>query len=451
LNQRDLLRIVFSNLNRMRARVALTAIGVIIGTAAVIVLISLGIGLQANTASLFEMEDLTVINVNTYGGDPFEAVPAGRSQSRKQPKLDDDALRAIRALPHVVVVTPQQGIQSFAEIKLGRKVGSTYIQGILPEAADAMGWEMQSGTTRLARGQILISPKAFENEDSFMMMRSFGGGMAVEARGTGGTTAGREATTPTNLLGKTVTLVLTKWDDQQNEITRVERLRVAGVFVEGNRFNWQSYIPLSQVEELNRWSSGERRNPREGYQEVIVKVDDPENVIKTQEAIEAMDFGTSSQQQFVQELNRSFLVVQGVLGGVGAIALLVAAFGIANTMTMAIYERTKEIGVMKAIGATNNDVLGIFLAEAGTIGLIGGVFGVGIGWTIGKVIQIFAEAQFLGDPNRPLDQAPPSVVVTPWWLIVFAISFAALVGVISGIYPALRAASMKPLRALRTE
>lgn len=135
----------------------------------------------------------------------------------------------------------------------------------------------------------------------------------------------------------------------------------------------------------------------------------------------------------------------------GAIALLVAAFGIANTMTMAIYERTKEIGIMKAIGATNNDVLRIFLSEAGAIGFTGGVFGVGIGWAIGQVIQLVVANMVLGSADRPPGEPVPSIVVTPVWLMGFTLVFATLVGVVSGIYPALRAAGMKPLRALRTE
>ncbi len=448
MSQRDLLRLVLANLNRMRARVALTAIGVIIGTAAIIVLISLGVGLQTSTQSLFEMGDLTLIDVNAFGSfGGFRAASVEDSSSRdKQNVLGDEALRDIRALPHVVVVTPQQGLQGFGELKLGRKTGSSFIQGILPEAVEAMDWELESGTPRLARGQIILGPKAFDEGGGMFMM---GPGMAMRAEGPGGSAGGSSDTSP-DLQGRSLTLTLTKYDDENNEITRNERLRVAGVFAEGNH-NYDAYMPLSQVEELNRWFTGRRRTSADGYDRVTVKVDDPDNVLAAQREIEALGFGTSSQQQFLRELNRSFLVIQGVLGGVGAIALLVAAFGIANTMTMAIYERTKEIGVMKAIGATNNDVLRVFLSEAGAIGLIGGVLGAAIGWGVGKLINLVVQTWLMSSANGPPDSPPSDVVVTPLWLIAFALVFATLVGVISGIYPALRAANMKPLRALRTE
>ena len=141
-----------------------------------------------------------------------------------------------------------------------------------------------------------------------------------------------------------------------------------------------------------------------------------------------------------------------MLGGVGAIALLVAAFGIANTMTMAIYERTKEIGIMKAIGANNNDVLQIFLTEAAAIGFAGGVFGVAIGWGLGFGIDLFVRYRLMaGQAAATPDEPMARIVVTPLWLMAFALIFATLIGLISGTYPALRAASMKPLRALRTD
>lgn len=447
MSQRDLLRLVLANLNRMRARVALTAIGVIIGTAAIIVLISLGVGLQASTQSLFEMGDLTLIDVNAFGsfGGFRSASTESSGSSEKQRTLNDDALRDIRALPNVVVVTPQQGLQGMGELKLGRKTGSSFIQGILPEAVDSMDWELTSGTPRLARGQIILGPKAFDEGGGFMMAMG-PGGMSVRS---GGPNAGKVEVSP-DLQGRSLTLTLTKYDDDNNEITRSERLRVAGVFEEGNH-NYDAYMPLGQVEEYNRWFSGKRRSATEGYDRVVVKVDDPDNVLDAQKAIEALGFSSSSQQQFLKELNQSFMVIQGVLGGVGAIALLVAAFGIANTMTMAIYERTKEIGVMKAIGATNNDVLRVFLSEAGAIGFLGGILGVSIGWVMGKVINVVAQTWLMSGASSPPDTPPSAVVVTPLWLIAFALVFATLIGVLSGIYPALRAANMKPLRALRTE
>jgi putative ABC transport system permease protein len=136
---------------------------------------------------------------------------------------------------------------------------------------------------------------------------------------------------------------------------------------------------------------------------------------------------------------------------VGAIALLVAAIGIANTMAMAILERTREIGVMKAIGATNRDVLSVFLGEAAGIGFLGGLGGVLVGWSAGQVINVFALAYLAGQAAQTGGPPPTTAVYTPPWLPIFALVFATLIGLISGLYPALRAATLVPVTALKYE
>jgi putative ABC transport system permease protein len=252
-------------------------------------------------------------------------------------------------------------------------------------------------------------------------------------------------------VGRSITLRLLKFDEEGKEISRSERMRVVGVLASDNESR-SVYVSLQQADDFNRWFTGKRRNPRDGFMEAQVKVEDRASVSGVQAELDGMGFNTFSAQQILEGVGRVFLIMQAVLGGVGAIALLVAAFGIANTMTMAIYERTKEIGIMKAIGATNNDVLQVFLAEAAAIGLFGGVVGVSTGWGVGKLIDLFIRTQLLGGQGgAPPETPPPSIVVTPLWLMAFALAFATLVGLISGIYPALRAANMKPLRALRTD
>ncbi|MCA9986361.1 MAG: FtsX-like permease family protein, partial [Anaerolineales bacterium] len=156
-------------------------------------------------------------------------------------------------------------------------------------------------------------------------------------------------------------------------------------------------------------------------------------------------------QSFVQGINGFYTVLQIIFGGVGAIALLVAAIGIANTMTMAILERTREIGLMKAIGATNQHVLAVFLGESAGIGFLGGLGGVTLGWALGQVANVFVMAYLAGQSVETGAPPPAVAVATPAWLPVFALIFATFVGLLSGLYPALSAATLSPIRALKYE
>lgn len=442
MSQRDLLRLVLSNLNRMRARVALTAIGVIIGTVAVVLLISMGVGLQETARSSLDegFGDLTLVQVRA--GDAFGG-PQTLGGEEPEVPLDREAIEALAALEHVSAATPVEGLRG-GRLEYGRQEAFAQIRGVDPAAAESLGWELASGRPLLGRGQVVIGPKVFGGEGGFLSVGP--GGAVTESRVERG-----EADEAIDMQNRTITLELSKFDDDNDEITRHERLRVAGVFEESNGENdFSVFMALEDVEDMNRWLSGERRERNPTYDLVQLKVDSGENVSAVQEEVEALGFSAFSFLSVLEGINQFFLIVQLVLGGVGAVALVVAAIGIANTMTMAIYERTREIGIMKALGATNRDVLRIFLAEAGAIGLLGGAIGVALGWGIGFVLDFFVRGQLISSGNAD-PESTLRIVSTPLWLIGFALAFAALVGLISGAYPALRAASMKPLRALRTE
>jgi putative ABC transport system permease protein len=202
----------------------------------------------------------------------------------------------------------------------------------------------------------------------------------------------------------------------------------------------------------NEWSLGKRINrSREGYDMVTVKVDSVDNVLGVADQIDGLGFMPITPQETVQGISNFYLIVQIIFGGVGAVALLVAAIGIANTMTMAILERTREIGLMKAIGATNRDVLSIFLGEAAGIGFVGGLGGVGLGLLIGEAINVLTLPYLAAQAAQMGGLPPQAVVFTPAWLPLFAIAFATLIGLASGLYPALRAATIVPVLALKYE
>jgi ABC-type antimicrobial peptide transport system permease subunit len=140
-------------------------------------------------------------------------------------------------------------------------------------------------------------------------------------------------------------------------------------------------------------------------------------------------------------------LLQALLGSVGALALLVAALGVANTMMMAIYERTREIGVLKALGASAGEIRRLFTVEAGMIGLIGGFFGLIIGTLLGRLVDWIAHRYLISEGVTGVGL----LSVVPWWLALGALIFAALIGIVAGLYPAARAARLDPVNALRHE
>ncbi|HDQ73932.1 MAG TPA: ABC transporter permease [Chloroflexi bacterium] len=431
----DLLRLVLANLRRMKARVAMTAIGVIIGTAAVVVLISLASGLQRSaTQDLGDVYDLTRITVfpasflRSFGG----------SQARPdEGVLDERALDAFRDLPGVQAVTPWVGLSGVPVLRLNRLTSNVQVVGLDPRAMDALSFDLASGMDRLGRWQAVVGARigeTFYNPQQAPQQRQAGERL--------------------DLQGQSLQLTLSRLGDDGRPVERTVRLRVVGVLAEtGGQDDYTLFLAVNDVLELNSWHTGARVNPgRDGYNQALVKVASIDQVLSVEQEILNRGFFAYSLRSTLQQLNVFFLVIQGVFGGIGAIALIVAAFGIANTMMMSIYERTREIGLMKAVGATNRDVMAVFLAEAGAIGFLGGLGGVLLGVGLGLLGDFLAgtylAAQAVQSGGAGVDI---SILHTPLWLPIFALLFSIVVGVISGIYPAVRAASLSPIAALKYE
>jgi putative ABC transport system permease protein len=434
----DLVALIFENLGRRKARVALTAVGVVIGTAAVVVLVSLGVGLQRNaTQQLGGIGDLTRIDVfpiyGDGGGGPI-AVRPGEPPGVQQ-VINDQSLEQFAAMPGVVAVIPRDWLNGGMMMNFGRLEGYGSIMGVGVEDVSALGVTAEGGSLTLAKGTVVIG--------SQIPLQFFDPRIRP----------GQEPAPPPDLLDQTIKLTLFKYSNDGLEIRKIVQVRVVGVMAESRgESDWSIYMPLSDVTSFNEWFLGKRINrQKDGYATAVVKVADVEQVLEVADQINTLGYQASTPQSFVQGINSFFIVLQVVFGGVGAIALLVAAIGIANTMAMAILERTREIGLMKAVGATNRDVLSVFLGEAAGIGFIGGLGGVALGWSAGQILNVLALAYLAGQSAQNGGPPPSEAVFTPLWLPVFSLIFATLIGLISGLYPALRAATLVPVNALKYE
>jgi putative ABC transport system permease protein len=421
----------------MKARVAMTATGVVVGTAAVVVLVSLATGLQrSTTGQLSSIGDLTEINV--YPGHFMTAFGGSVAGSTGEATvLTDRTLDRFRDMPGVVAVTPYETSYG-GLLRLNRLPGSVQqVVGIDQAELGDLGFALASGSHRLGRWQALVGARV---ADGFHDPRT-----------------GQAVAEPPDLQGQTLHLTVWSMSAAGPGEEKTARLRVTGVLEEtGGARDYSVYLAVSDVLELNAWTTGQRSNPsRDGYAQALIKMATPEQVPAIEQELLGEGFYAYSARTMLQSINVTFLIIQGVFGGIGAIALVVAALGIANTMTMAIYERTREIGLMKSIGATNRDVMSVFLTEAGGIGVLGGVAGVLVGIVLGAVINVVASAYLGAQAAQAAGAAAAEVqltlVHTPLWLPLFAVVFSAGVGLVSGVYPAMRAAALNPVAALKYE
>lgn len=441
----DLVQLILENLNRRKGRVVLTAIGVMIGTAAIVILVSLGLGLQQNfTSQLGGIGTLTQINVYpTYGemgggmGDGIAIGKAGSSSSGpvQQKLITPQTLKDLTSLPDVTQVITRDYLQGGSTLKFGRLETSMQVTGIGTSDLSDLDYKLKEGTLQLEPGTIILGDPLL---DQFYDPQQ---------------RAGMEKPERPDLLNQQVKLVVYKYTSDGQQTTKTYPLKVAGIIQKSNsESDYTLYMPIDDLTKINEWLNGKRINrTKDGYQNVIVLVSDTNQVLQIADQITELGYQANTPQEYIQGINSFFVIIQIIFGGVGAVALLVAAIGIANTMAMAILERTREIGLMKAIGATNRNILSIFLGEAAGIGFVGGLGGTILGWIGSYALNIVLMGYLSGRAASSGGIMPSQSIATPLWLPIFGLGFATIVGLLSGLYPALRAASLLPVTALKYE
>jgi putative ABC transport system permease protein len=435
----ELSLLAIGNLMRARARLIMTAGGVLVGTTAVILLIALTIGLQsAAEASIGNSASLTQIDVYpNYNFAPGSTTPTDI------PQLTVKAVKSFWQIPGVAAVIPTTRLQQ-GEIIAGKYTGYAEIIGIDPRLLPYLNLQAQEGQLTLNPGDMLIGNHA---ADYFYDPKATGNNYQAVA---------------VNLFETPFKLHLYQNNGSQTTDRKFPGHPTA-LLAENDRFNYSILMPIQDVLNYNEWITGSKIDPKTFvYDQVVIHSTSRETTNNVSDAIRKLGYSAGGMGEYLNQLNSFFKNMRLMLGGVGGVALLVAAFGVANTMTMSILERTKEIGLMKAIGATNQNILVVFLVEASLVGLLGGAAGVSLSFFLQNVINnAIAHAAATVDPNQPsgspglLSFVPAggagSIFVIPPELALFALALATAVGLGAGLYPALRAARLPPVIALKTE
>lgn len=449
---KDMIVMCLSNLFKRKVRTLLTVMGVVIGTCAIVVMISLGLGMQKTTEeALAQMGDLTVIQIYNWSG------------STEIPPLDDSMLKTFKEHQYVEATMPvYQGEGGQYTIKSGKYAYDGMIYGVYMEDLAAFGYQLTDGSfpTGEAGGEenyILFGSQApydFYNTKKNMNNRV---DMIPDAEG--------NLPDPfVDVMKDKLEIEINKQDDENKKKAPVYKIKTAGIMAEDwsknpspsySVFMDMNFLKKLQIEynKLNNVKVDKNKKDT-GYQQVMVKVDDIKHVAEVEEVIKSYGYETNSMESIRKPIEEQAKSQQMILGGLGAISLLVAALGITNTMIMSIYERTREIGVMKVLGCMIKNIRTVFLMEAGTIGFIGGVIGVGISYIISFIINSISAAGAGGGDMYGMMMGGGGLggsSIIPLWLVIGAIAFATMIGLVSGFYPANRAVKISALTAIKQE
>lgn len=453
----DLLDLAVRNLRQSKLRNGLTTVGISVGVASLVAMLSLGVGLQQlatrRLAGSGLFDTVFVTSRQDYRGFDKED-DAKTANPEKSPVLDEAARTKITQLPNVTEVEPE--IRVMGEIVAGGETHFGFVTGLPMSARENEAFEN-------LKGKFFSS----DNADEAILLTDFAKELSPK--------------NPNELIGQDITLrygerqALAQDSSDRPQMTgsesnagggddfgfsvvrKLQKLRVVGLIEQepygGMRTvsRGRIFLPVRTTERLNMAQFTDMRSSLRGasgktYMTLTVRVKDPAKVQAVQDAVSQMGFRTFSVLDATKSLRRFFTVLDLFLGIFGSLALAVATLAIINTLVMAVLERRREIGVMKAIGASDGDVKKLFFTEAGAMGFFGGILGIGLGFAIGKAINIGTGIYLT---RRQLPAEP--VWIMPVWLIGAAILFSVVVSLLAGLYPASRAAKLDPVQTLKYE
>lgn len=484
----DLIELAGRNLREAVLRNSLTTLGISVGVASLVAMLSLGVGLQQMADKRLAKSGLfdTIVVTSRREINRFN-----RAQDRNAPPpaqsrtLDENARLEMERLPNVLEAVPD--IRFITELRFDGKPHLNMVAGLPQSARDRDAFDTIQGT-------YFSSPIASEA----ILQKEFADELlGAQDTPTHPSTITLEQTK--TLIGKDLILrygertsnspsgapvKMPKEDSQPHKsdapssqnpsanvfpeedaapmvgysvIPRQAVLRIVGITDQDpdsmrGQGRARVFIPLQFAENMHVMLPNDLRENTRGlsgvqtYSTLSVRAKDPNQVEAIQDAIKKMGFNTFSILDATRSLRRFFAVLDVFLGIFGSLALAVSSIGIVNTLVMAILERRRDIGIMKAIGASDGDVKTLFFAEAGVMGLLGGFLGVLMGWGIGRAIN-FGTDIYLHSQDLPSE----NIWLVPWWLVLGAIVFSVTVSMFSGLYPAARAARLDPVKALRYE
>ncbi len=438
----DMIKMALRNLWKRKLRTFLTILGVIIGTASIVVMVSIGIGMNESFQKQVEQwGSLQVINVyavgnNSYYYDDSESANINKND-KKATEITVNTIEEFKKIPHVEAATPV--MNEYMYFIAGKYVADASIQGIDPASMEAMGYKAEQGrvlqegdSKTVVFGADVVSN--FYNPKLSWRMRYDSPSPEVD------------------ILNDKV-MVTTDWNygtKYADKTIKPIKVDVVGTISSGGNDGYNVFMPIKELEkikiaqseyEAKKYNNRNAEKIKKGvYQNAMVKVDNMDNVKEVQESIKNMGFRASSLTDELETMKETTKMLRMMLGAIGAISLIVAAIGITNTMVMAIYERTREIGVMKVIGASLSDIKKLFLTEAAFIGFAGGLAGILVSLGASKIVNIFA--------IRTNSNMLSSI---PLWLCGASLLFATFIGIAAGYLPAKRAMKLSALSAIKTE